>query len=356
MKAGNKFIHLTINDMKARNKVSIIILISIVLLASVGVLVYVQRMINIPRNEKDDFKKVFVVQSGEKVKDIAADLEKESLINGGKFFELYVWQKKLGNKIQAGKYELSPSMAIPEIANIMINGKILENQVWVTFPEGFSNSEIDRRLAENNLSKEGEFLSLDKSSALDLSRYDFLKDKPQQAGLLGYYFPDTYKFHKDASTKDIAGKMLDNFGRKLTPEMRSEIARQGKTVFETVVLASIIEKEAGSAKDMPMISGVFHNRLNIGKALESDATVNFIIGKGRSQATYEDLLIDSPYNSYKYAGLPPGPIANPGLDAIKAAIYPEKSDYFFFLTDKEGNAVYGKTFEEHLKNKEKYLK
>ena len=144
---------------------------------------------------------------------------------------------------------------------------------------------------------------------------------------------------------------------KKISDLREEIKKQNKTIFEIVVLASIIEKEAGSSKDMKKVSSVFQNRLEIGKALESDATINYITNTGRAQSTYEDLKSDSPYNTYKYTGLPPGPISNPGIEAIKSAIYPEKTDYFYFLTKKEGGeAVFSKTYQEHLKNKYKYLK
>lgn len=343
--------------MQRKNKILVFILVTAVFFVGAGVFIYVQRMINVPRDERNGSLRVFSIKNGEGVKKIAADLEKEKLINGKDYFEIYIWQKKLGGKIQAGNYELSPSMSIPEIVGMFIDGKIKKDEVWVTIPEGFLNREIDRRLAESNLIKEGTFINFDKDPGLDLSKYEFLKDVPINAGLQGYYFPDTYKYHKGATISDIAEKMLDNFDKKLAKDMRDEIKNRGKTIFEIVTLASIIEKEAGSIEDMSLISGVFYNRLEMGKPLESDATVNYIIGKGRSQATYDDLKIDSPYNTYKYAGLPPGPIANPGFNAIKAAIYPEKTDYFFFLTKRDTKkAVFSRTYEEHLVNKAKYLK
>jgi UPF0755 protein len=142
----------------------------------------------------------------------------------------------------------------------------------------------------------------------------------------------------------------------LSQDLREEIKRQNKSVFEVIILASIIEKEAKFPEDMKKIAGVFQNRLNAGKPLESDATINYITGSGRAQSTFEDLQIDSPYNTYKYPGLPPGPISNPGMGAIRAAIYPEMNDYLYFLTKRDGKAVFSRTLEEHLENKRKYLK
>jgi len=317
---------------------------------------YIQGKINVPLNSKKTAKQEFMIQEGESVKQIAADLENENLINGKGFFEVYVWQKKLAARLQAGSYDLSPAMAIPEIVSLFVGGKIKEDEARVAIPEGFSNKEIDKRLAESGLIKAGEFISFDANGDLNLSKnYEFLKDKPQNVGFQGYYFPDTYRYYKNSSLEEIAAKMLDNFDNKLSYDLREEIKRQNKSVFEVVILASITEKEAGYSEDMKKIAGVFQNRLDTSQPLQSDATISYITGSNGAQSTYEDLQIESFYNTYKYAGLPPGPISNPGLEAIKAAIYPEKTDCFYFLTKKNGQAVFSKTYEEHLKNKAKYL-
>jgi UPF0755 protein len=133
--------------------------------------------------------------------------------------------------------------------------------------------------------------------------------------------------------------------------------RRIKNLYDILIMASIVEKESPDKKEMPTIAGVFYNRLGIGMPLQSDATINYIVGEGRAQATAQDIEVDSPYNTYKYVGLPPSPICNPGIDAIKAAIYPEKTDYYYFLTTQDGErkTYFSKTYEEHLKNKAKYL-
>ena len=342
------------------NKKKIIVIISILVFTmfviSIASFVYVQNIINEPHDINSNIKKEFVIKSGDSVQEIAANLQSRNLISDMDFFKFYVWQKKISSNLQAGNYELSPSMSIPEIANLFIEGKIKSNEISITIPEGFSNKEIDSRLAENGLIEKEGFINFNKTNNLDLSSYEFLQDKPENAGLQGYYFPDTYEYYKDSSLEDITKKMLDNFNKKLSPGLRDEIEKQNKSIFETLILASIIEKEAGFAEEMDKVSSVFHNRLEIDYPLESDATINYITESGRSRSTYEDLQIDSPYNTYKYTGLPPAPICNPGLNAIKAAIYPKETDYFFFLTPSDGKAIFSKTYAEHLKNQSKYLK
>ncbi len=204
----------------------------------------------------------------------------------------------------------------------------------------------------------------DYSPAEDWSiKFSFLQDKPKDQSLEGYLFPDTYRIYATSSAKEIVRKMLNNFDKKLSPTMRSDIKKQHKTIYEVITMASIIEKEAplnyqkNDNKDARIISGIFWHRLKIGQALQSDATLSYILDDKQPSHTAEDLDIDSPYNTYKYRGLPPGPIDNPGLLAIKAAIYPIDSDYNYFLTPKNENTViYAKTYAQHLRNKYKYLR
>lgn len=196
-----------------------------------------------------------------------------------------------------------------------------------------------------------------------VEQFSFLQDKPKYYGLEGFLFPDTYRVFTDASAQDVIIKMLDNFDKKLTAEMRAEIARQGKTIYEIVIMASLIEKEAPIDYNDPdnrnakIVSDIFWGRLKTNQALQSDATLSYLLNDSNPAHSGEDLKIDSPYNSYKYRGLPPTPICNPGIKAIEAAIYPIKTDYNYFLTSLDGkNIYYAKTYQEHLQNKYKYLK
>ncbi len=194
-------------------------------------------------------------------------------------------------------------------------------------------------------------------------KFSFLKDKPFYRGLEGYLFPDTYRIYASSTVSEVVEKMLENFDSKLTPKMRADINAQGKTIFEIVTLASLIEKEApidyqtNNNYDAKIIAGIFLNRLAIGQGLQTDATLSYIFDDNKPAHSGAELEVDSPYNTYKYRGLPPGPICNPGILAIEAAIYPANTDYYYFLTPKGKNIViYARTYEEHLKNKYKYLK
>jgi UPF0755 protein len=194
------------------------------------------------------------------------------------------------------------------------------------------------------------------------SRYAFLADKPDYYGLEGYLFPDTYRVYASSTIPEIVDKMLENFDHKLTAKMRVDIKSQQKTIYEIVTLASIIEKEApidyqkNDNREARIISGIFWNRLKIGQGLQSDATLSYIFNDNEPQHSGAQLEVNSPYNTYKYRDLPPGPICNPGLLAIEAAIYPIATNYYYFLTTPDGQVYYARTYDEHLQNKYKYLK
>lgn len=298
----------------------------------------------------------FEIKSGQGVDEIGDNLEEAKLITGKDFFKLYLLQSGRGSKLRAGSYQLSPAMTITQMVDTFTGGGsgLKSNEARVSLAEGLSNEETLNELKKSGAVDSGaDFENIE----IDEDAYDFLSDKPARADLQGYLFPDTYNFFKDSELQVVTEKILDNFDSKLTPEMRSDIKDQGKSIYDTLILASIIEKEAGNKEEMPTIASVFVNRLAIGQALQSDATVNYITHAGRAMPTSEDLSVDSPYNTYKYPGLPPTPICNPGIEAIKAAIYPEKTDYFYFLTTQDGEQTtyFSKTYEEHLQNKALHL-
>ena len=187
--------------------------------------------------------------------------------------------------------------------------------------------------------------------------YSFLSGLPAKTSLEGYLFPDTYRIYASSSATDIVYKMLDNFDNKLTEEMRQDIIAQHKTLSEIITMASIIEKEVTVSTDMAIVSGIFWDRITNGQALQSCATLAYILGENKPQYSYEETRTPSAYNTYLHRDLPPGPIANPGLMAITAAIYPKDTNYNYFLSDpKTGDTIYASTYDEHLQNKNKYLK
>jgi len=233
--------------------------------------------------------------------------------------------------------------------------------ISITFPEGWTVNQMGDYLQKENITTTTAFVLAEKS--FDISGYPDLTSKPKTSDLEGFLFPDTYFVPANPAAgqninKIIIQKSLDNFSKKITPEMAAQATANGMDLYKTITLASIIEKETGAdPEEKKIVAGIFYNRLNANIALGSDATVNYITGKSSASVSNLDTRIDSPYNTYKYTGLPPGPICNPGLTSIMAALYPTKTDYMYFLTDPAtGKAVFAVTYEEHLKNKQKYLK
>lgn len=226
--------------------------------------------------------------------------------------------------------------------------------------EGLTNKDINQYLLDKKLMADSQFLELSQTKIKDLPtawQYDFFQDAPRNVDLEGFLFPDTYRLYENDNSQILIDKMLANFDKKLTPELRAEIVKQKKSIFEIITLASIVEKEVRSTADMKLVAGIFYNRLKSGQGLQSCATLAYILGVNKTQYSYADTQIDSPYNTYKYRGLPPGPIANPGLAAITAAIYPTKTDYNYFLSDPAtGQTIFSKTLDQHNANKAKYLK
>ena len=239
------------------------------------------------------------------------------------------------------------------LANRLARGP---EDVAVVIPEGFTVYEIDKRLSDFNLIKAGSLIELSQTPS-EFSSQDKFVFLPVDnvVSLEGFLFPDTYRVFEKTTAAEIIEKMLDNFSVKYTEQMRQDTAKGNMTIYQIVTLASVIEKEVRTDTDRKIAAGIFYDRLNLGVPLQSDATVNYVTGKNLLQPTNDDISVDSLYNTYKYKGLPPGPICNPSLSSIMAAIYPEKSDYFYFLTRPDGSTVFSKTYEEHLANKRKYL-
>ena len=234
-------------------------------------------------------------------------------------------------------------------------------EVSITTIEGWTVNDIGKYLQDQNLISSQNFIDAEKS--FDVSSYNLLASKPSGSDLEGFLFPDTYLIFKPAAYNDpktageIIQKMLDNFTNKFTEQMVTQSQRNGMSVYQTLILASIVEKETGSnADEKKTVAGIFYNRLSANMPLQSDATVNFATGKNTPSASSEDIKINSPYNTYIHTGLPPGPIGNPSLASIMAVLYPAKTNYFYFLDKPDGTPVYSITFQEQLANEQKYLK
>ena len=298
---------------------------------------------------------------------IIQDLKKQGLIDSSYVFETYLWLIKGGNKILAGEHKINDTWSVRRLVNALISGSDLENERIITILEGWNLRDIAGYfLKEGIIKDEKEFYDLagypginckinpNYSCAKDFSSgYDWLKDKSKNLSLEGYLFPDTYRVYKNSSVEDIIKKMLDNYGQKVVPKMNQ--VNENLKPNDILTLASIIEKEANNSLDKRRVAGVYYNRLDLGMALQADPTVNYVTDKITDRPSYDDLATDSLYNTYKYPGVPPGPICNPGLDSILAALYPEKNNYYYFLNTPDGQLIFAKTMAEHQQNRAKYF-
>lgn len=333
-----------------KGKYKLILVLLFVILLSLGGIFYLRfKVYYAGGNNKAG--QIFNISKGEGSEYIALNLEKNKIISGKWYFLYYLKKNNLLNKILPGEYSLSGKMTIPEIAVLITQKK--EDIVKITFPEGWDSKKMAERISENGLNGK-EFLVLVGKSENFKNKYDFLSDSKIK-NLEGFLFPDTYFFKRDATPEMIIQKMLDNFDAKFSENLRAELKNKDVSIFDAIIMASILEKEVKSDEDRAIVSGIFWNRIKIGQALQSCATLAFVLGENKKQYSAVDIQTNSPYNTYQNKGLPSGPISNPGLSTIKAAIYPVDSNYNYFLSDPEtGNTVFSKTFEEHNANKLKY--
>lgn len=299
----------------------------------------------------------FTIKSGEGVNQISSQMQQAGLITNGLFFDLYIWQANRESKIVTGTYLLRPNMPIPEIVDLITQqGNALPADVRITVIEGWNADDIGKYLAGKGVVTESDFSKEVKDVAKYQKDYAFLSDlKPGKDTLEGFLFPDTYLLYPKTSAEAIVYKMLDNFNEKLTSTMREDIRKQKRTIKEEITMASIIEKEVRKKSDKEIVAGIFWNRIRDNYPLQSCATINYCLESNKKQLSFEDTRVDSPYNTYINKGLPPGPIANPGIDSIMAAIYPQESDYFYFLSDLDtGETFFSRTLDEHNRLKEEH--
>jgi len=295
---------------------------------------YIHRqLIDSPDSKLD--RQVFLVSEGEGLKQIATNLESTQLIKDKFWFLAYAVYKGWSGGMQAGEYNLSPTLNIVQIAEKIARGEVIQQVIKVTIPEGFTLKQADERLAGLGLIKEGE-----------------LAEKTE---LEGYLFPDTYEFTKRDKLEDIILKTKENFEQKVDEDLKKEIEKQEKTIHEIVTMASLLEKEVAYYSEQRIVSGIFWKRIKENRPLQSCATLAYALGEDKWRYSIADTEIDSPYNTYQNLGLPIGPINNPGLLAIRAAVYPQRTEYYYFLSKPSGETVFSRTGEEHNENKRKYL-
>lgn len=304
----------------------------------------------IPVNPNSHETVTYTVEKGIGDEEISSALKDLGVIRSVYFFRLYTVLSLRHLSLQAGKYNLSPKMSTYQIVKKMYSGDIVTEKLRIL--EGWTIDDMGDYMESKEICTKDWFISL---TAKDYSAdFDFLKDKPEDASLEGYLFPDTYAVAEGETCEHILSMMLNNFGKKLTLELREEIAEQNKSIFDIVTMASLLEKEVRTLDDKKIVSGILWKRIGADMPLQLDATVNYVTGKSDASVLIKDTKIDSPYNTYKYKGLPQGPISNPGVDSIMAAIYPTATKYWYYLTD--GITHFSETFEQHVAAKAKYLR
>lgn len=291
--------------------------------------------------------KVFQVEKGVTLKQVAYRLTDQNLIRGPSSFRLLAYLRNKQNQIKAGEFELSPSMTPLEILNRITSGKSILYSI--TVPEGYRITEIAALLSQRGFVDEEEFTRLTKDRGL----IDSLGIPVET--LEGYLFPETFHFSKDASERKIIQTMVETFKKQAIKSEYLERARQlGFSFHEIVTLAAMIEKETGVESERGLISAVFHNRLRKKMRLQCDPTVIYAIANFDGNLRKKDLSIDSPYNTYKYRGLPPGPIASPGAQSIHAALYPAETSHIYFVSKKDGSHAFSSNLIDHNRAVRKY--
>ena len=298
-------------------------------------------------------EKEFTVAQGDTLTSIGVRLKDEGIIDNSTLFKIYIKFFTPQTKVEYGKCVLSSNMSYSEILNILTDVSTRKKGIIFTVPEGYNMFGIASVIEKTGLCTEKQFIDECKNG--DFSSFWFIneakKDPNRYSVVEGYLFPDTYEFNSGATAKEIITAMLKNFESKFTQEMKAEAAEHDMTVDQIVILSSIIQCEVGGiTKEEATVSSVFHNRLKSNYTfLESDPTIFYgnTLGEKDTSVTLE---MKKKYSTYVSAGIPVGSISNPGLSSIKAALNPAKTDYYYFVTDKNSVFYYAKTYEEHLKN------
>ncbi|MBD3281605.1 endolytic transglycosylase MltG [Candidatus Uhrbacteria bacterium] len=302
-----------------------------------------------------EFKVSVNLPANSSVSEIARLLQQKGIITSAYGYQIYALFNATAKSAVPGQYEIAPGSSYQQIARQISLGPKRE-EITMQFIEGQTLDDWQSKLILQGVSATSVSdlvgdTRASKSFAKGLEeQFDFLADLPEGTSLEGYLFPNTYRVWKDQLPLGIALKQLNEFERQ-TQGFTSTAAAQGRTLHEVVTLASIVEKEGRNPEERRNIARIFLNRLKIGMRLQSDATVNYVTGANNPRPTLDELEIESAYNTYRNTGLPPGPICNPGKDALDAALNPAENNYYFYLHDEEGNIYYAQNAEGHKLNR-----
>lgn len=293
-------------------------------------------------------QRLVLVPRGSSGAEIARILEDEGVVESARLFR---WHLRLSvdTPLKAGEYLFDEPLSVRQVAAKLAKGDVHLRRI--TVPEGLDAAEVVQLLAREGFG-DAERLRQAAADPAPIADLD-----PDADNLEGYLFPETYHFAREATEREVIGAMVANFRRVWTPERRRRASDLGLTTREAVTLASLIEKEASLAEERPLVSAVFHNRLRLNMNLASDPTVVYAVKRIKvydGVIHRSDLELDSPYNTYLYPGLPPGPIANPGLASLNAALNPSESDYLYFVSRNDGSHVFSSNYRDHQRAVQRY--
>ncbi len=299
---------------------------------------------------------VLTIPPGSTTEQIANQLRDAGVIRSALAFRLRARQSGVDGLFQAGQHVLRRNMSVDEAIQALQTADV--HETVLTLIEGWRREEMAAYLQAQNALNASDFLVL--TAQTDFAR-DVIGERPEQTNLEGYLFPDTYRIEEDTTTDQFVERLLNQFRRKIGGAVANGFTANGLSVHEAVTLAAIVEREAQVPAERPLIAGVFYNRLAIGMTLGADPTVQYALGYQESEGrwwkkalTLDDLRIDSPYNTYTNAGLPPGPICNPGFASLQAVAAPAATDYYYFVATGDGSHVFSRTLDEHNANVRRY--
>lgn len=334
--------------MKSSTSKRVIVFLLIILIGLIGSKIYFDSQVG-PVNAYSNKDIMIEIVKGSSTAQIAKVLKKQQVIKNDWAFRMLSKISKADGKMKAGKYIFNTNMSANDIINILVQGDVVKDTIKFTIPEGFEFRQIVDRLYKKGLIDKEKFIEVANYGDFD---YKFLKDIPKGENRLeGYLFPDTYEVSKNATEKELILKMLNRFDAIFDEAYYERASELNMSINQVITIASIIEREAKLDEERPIVSSVFHNRIQKGMLLQSCATVQYILGERKENLSLKDIEMDSPYNTYKYEGLPPKPIASPGKASIEAALYPEETDYLYFVVSKNGKHIFSKTYQEHLNAK-----
>lgn len=345
-KKWKKFFSVIINIFSKFKLVLLVPVVTVIFLITTWFLFFSQDDEYLHHQMPENSAEVYVrIKEGMSAKEIGEVLASRGVIKTPMKFFTYAKFYGVDKKFHMGTYVFKKNMPVDKVIDILSKGKV--EVIRFTIPEGYTVQEIAELFQKKGIFTEDEILTL----ARDFHPYPYIRNiEGSLFSAEGFLFPDTYELSPDATPKDLLFMLAKNFDERLTKDLRAEAQLQGLSIYDLIILASMVEKEAKFDDDRARIAQVFLKRLRIDMPLQSDATIQYVLKEKKEDMSISDTQINSPYNSYLYKGLPPSPIANPGISSIKAVLYPATTDYLYFVADREGHNHYAYTYEEHLSN------